>query len=41
MKRALRGSTQANRLLRDKIAQAQGYKDHADAVKQIAEKGGK
>jgi len=35
MKRALRGSLQANKRLRDRIAQASGYKDHDDAVKQL------
>lgn len=38
MKRALRGSLEANKRLRDKIAQSQGYKDHNDAVKKIAER---
>ena len=40
MKRALRGSNKSSKWLKDKIAQAGGYKDHADAVEQLKQKNG-
>ena len=38
MKRALRGSKKSDKWLRDKLAQASGYKDHEDAVKHLKNK---